>query len=143
MILKNIFSQVLTCVACVFLCIGCYSVHHGYQFDDQKEVEETLQMMVDRSAKIDDIVAKFGSPTFINSPINDTLCYASADGSKIMFNRFYNPKYAIMCVSFINGIAKKLEVKKVEHIKKEKFVKYDIKFDKRDYINPDTQTNKN
>ena len=138
---KNYLSVCISILFSLFA-VGCYPVHHGYKFDNQDEVKETLQIMVDRNAKIDEIVSKFGSPTFINSPINDMLCYASADGTKVMFNRFYNPKYVIMCISFENGIAKSLEVKKMEKKKKEKFVKYDIKFDKKDYLNTNERTNK-
>lgn len=132
---KDKISTILMPVLVSLFCFGCYSVHHGYKFENQTEAKETLQMMVERSAKIDDIVKKFGSPTFINSPINDVLCYASSDGTKVMFNRFYNPRYLIMCISFKNGVATKLEAKKMEQIKKEKFVTYNIKFDKHSYSN--------
>ena len=142
MIMRKNYLSVCISILFSFLSVGCYPVHHGYKFDNQDEVKETLQIMVDRNAKIDEIVSKFGSPTFINSPINDMLCYASADGTKIMFNRFYNPKYVIMCISFENGVSKSLEVKNMEQIKKEKFVKYDIKFDKKDYLSTNEQTNK-
>ena len=142
MIMRKNYLSVCISILFSLLSVGCYPVHHGYKFDTQEDAKETLQMMVDRNAKIDEIVSKFGSPTFINSPINDMLCYASADGTKVMFNRFYNPKYVIMCISFENGVSKSLEVKKMEQIKKEKFVKYDIKFDKKDYLNTNERTNK-
>ena len=118
----------------IYLFFGCYPVHHGYKFDNINEAKELLQQMVNNSAKVTDIIAQFGSPTFINSPINDMLCYACANGKKIIFNRFYDPSYTTMCISFKNGIAQKLEVKNLSNIKEEKFPKYKIKFNKNDDI---------
>ena len=121
--------------------VSCKTIHHGYKFENQEQIQ-SIKSMVDNKYSIEKVINVLGSPTFINSPINDMLCYASADGTKVMFNRFYNPKYVIMCISFENGIAKKFEIKKMEQIKKEKFVKYDVKFDKKDYLNTNKQTNK-
>lgn len=118
----------------VYLLSGCYPVYHGYKFDNISETKELLQQMVNNSAMATDIIAQFGSPTFINSPINDMLCYAGASGKKVMFNRFYNPNYTIMCVSFKNGVAQKLEVKNLSDIKEERLPKYSIKFNKNDDV---------
>ena len=77
---------------------SCTPIHRGYKFEDDDAV--TLQQMVEKKANINQIINKFGSPRFINSPINDTLCYIDADGKKVAFNRFFKPNYQFMCVFF-------------------------------------------
>ena len=113
-----------------FLCLlisSCSSVHHGYKFEDGDK--ETIKSMVERKSNIQEIINKFGSPTFINSPINDLLCYVSVDGKRIPFNRFYKPKYDFVCVQIENGIAKGMYWKTFDNIKEEKMVKYDNSID--------------
>lgn len=116
----------------LFLCFGflftsCSSVHHGYKFEDGDK--ETIKSMVEKKSNIQDIINKFGSPTFINSPINDLLCYVSVDGQRVPFNRFYKPKYDFVCVQVENGIANGLYFKTFDNIKEEQMVKYDNSID--------------
>lgn len=123
---KNDMKKVL------FLCIGllfasCSNVHHGYKFEDGDK--DTIKEMVARHSHIQEIINKFGSPTFINSPINDLLCYVSVDGKRVPFNRFYKPKYDFVCVQVENGLAKGMYFKTFDNIKEEKMVKYDNSID--------------
>ena len=90
----------------------------------QDEDRQEMRAMVERSAKVEEIVNKFGSPTFINAPINDNMCYASGEGTRIAFNRFVNPTYNMTCISFKEGIATGISTKKFSNIDVEKFVSY-------------------
>ncbi|MBQ7536778.1 MAG: hypothetical protein IJT14_01505, partial [Rickettsiales bacterium] len=104
----------------VFCGVACTPVHRGYKM--QEGDVETMKSMVERSAKVDEIVNKFGSPTFINAPINDNMCYASGDGTRIAFARFARPTYNIVCISFKDGVATGISNKKFNDIDVEKFV---------------------
>lgn len=105
-----------------FLSMACTPVHRGYKM--QEEDVQTMQAMVERSAKVDEIVNKFGSPSFINAPINDNMCYASGDGTRIAFARFTRPTYNMVCISFKDGVATGISSKKFNDIDVEKFVSY-------------------
>jgi hypothetical protein len=108
---------------------SCTPMHRGYKFEDDDAV--TLQQMVDKKANINQIINKFGSPSFINSPINDTLCYIDADGKKVAFNRFFKPNYQFMCVFFNEKqIATELKIMSLTKIKKTKMVEYNTSFNK-------------
>ena len=115
-------------ILCLFaiLC-GCSNVHHGYKFEEGDKT--TMQEMVNQHKTIQEIINHFGSPTFINSPINDLVCYTSVDGKSVPFNRFYKPKYDFACIKIENGIAKSLEQKTFDDIKEEKLISYDNKID--------------
>ena len=106
----------------VFLSFACTPVHRGYKM--QEDQLQEMQAMVERSAKIDEIVNKFGSPSFINAPINDNMCYAGGDGTRIAFARFAQPTYNIVCISFKDGVATGISSKKFNDIDVEKFVSY-------------------
>lgn len=112
-------SAALSLVLCG---IACTPVHRGYKM--QEEDIQTMQAMVERSAKVDEIVNRFGSPTFINAPINDNMCYASGDGTRIAFARFARPTYNIVCISFKDGVATGISNKKFNDIDVERFVSY-------------------
>lgn len=86
--------------------------------------------MVDKHATMTEILEKFGSPSFVNSPINDTICYVEANGKKIAFNRFYKPTYRYQCIVFENNKAVKLIKNTITKIEKKKMTKYDIKLEK-------------
>lgn len=90
----------------------------------QDEDRQKMQAMVERSAKVEEIVNKFGSPSFINAPINDNMCYASGDGTRIAFARFARPTYNMVCISFKDGVATGITSKKFNDIDVEKFVSY-------------------
>ena len=85
---------------------------------------EAMKSMVEKSAKIDEIVNKFGSPTFINAPMNNNMCYASGDGTRVAFARFARPTYNMTCISFKDGVATGISTKKFNNIDVEKFVSY-------------------
>ena len=106
----------------VFIGAACTPVHRGYKMQDEDRQE--MQAMVERSAKVEEIVNKFGSPTFINAPINDNMCYASGDGTRVAFARFANPTYNTTCISFKDGVATGISTKKFNDINVEKFVSY-------------------
>ena len=106
----------------VFCGVACTPVHRGYKMEEQDI--QTMQAMVERSAKVDEIVNKFGSPTFINAPINDNMCYASGDGTRIAFARFARPTYNTVCISFKDGVATGISTKKFNDIDVERFVHY-------------------
>lgn len=112
-------SATLSLVLCG---VACTPVHRGYKM--QEEDIQTMQAMVERSAKVDEIVNRFGSPTFINAPINDNMCYASGDGTRIAFARFARPTYNIVCISFKDGVATGISSKKFNDIDVERFVSY-------------------
>lgn len=101
---------------------ACTPVHRGYKM--QEGDIETMKAMVERSARIDDIVNKFGSPSFINAPMNDNMCYASGEGTRIAFNRFASPTYNMTCITFKDGVATGITTKKFNDINVEKFVSY-------------------
>lgn len=107
---------------------SCTNIHHGYKFE--KDDDLTIQKMVENKVTISEIVNKFGSPTFINNPINDTICYIGGDGKRMALSRFYKPTYHYVCIVFENGRAKALQNKTIEKINKEKMVNYDISFEK-------------
>ena len=102
--------------------VACTPVHRGYKM--QEEDIQTMQTMVERSAKIDEIVNRFGSPTFINAPINDNMCYASGEGTRVAFARFAKPTYDTVCTSYKDGVANGISIKKFNNIDVEKFVSY-------------------
>ena len=106
----------------VFLGAACTPVHRGYKM--QEGDVEAMKSMVERSAKIDEIVNKFGSPTFINAPMNNNMCYASGDGTRVAFARFARPTYNTTCISFKDGVATGISTKKFNNIDVEKFVSY-------------------
>ena len=116
---------------CLFLAtfpIGCISSHKGYKIEDDMSIN--LQRMVSNRATVHEIINKFGSPTFINNPINDTFCYIDANDKKVAFNRFYKPNYQFICVVFEQERAKELKQMSLTKIKKTKMVKYDTSFEK-------------
>ena len=106
----------------VFFVVACTPVHRGYKM--QEDQLQEMQAMVERSAKVDEIVNKFGSPSFINAPINDNMCYASGDGTRVAFARFARPTYNTVCISFKDGVATGISSKKFNDIDVEKFVGY-------------------
>ena len=112
-------SAALSLVLCG---VACTPVHRGYKM--QEEDVQTMKAMVERSANVDEIVNKFGSPSFINAPINDNMCYASGDGTRIAFARFVRPTYNTTCISFKDGVANGISTKKFNDIDVEKFVSY-------------------
>lgn len=112
-------SAALSLVLCE---VACTPVHRGYKM--QEEDIQTMQAMVESSAKVEEIVNRFGSPTFINAPINDNMCYASGDGTRIAFARFARPTYNIVCISFKDGVATGISSKKFNDIDVERFVSY-------------------
>ena len=115
-------------ILCLFLLIcGCNNVHHGYKFEENDK--STMQEMVNQHKTIQEIINHFGSPTFINSPINDLICYASVDGRSVPFNRFYKPTYDFVCIKTKNNIAQSLEQKTFNEIKEEKLISYNNKID--------------
>ncbi len=101
---------------------ACTPVHRGYKMEEQDI--QTMQAMVERSAKIEEIVNRFGSPSFINAPMNDNMCYASGDGTRVAFARFARPTYNTVCISFKDGVATGISSKKFNDIDVEKFVSY-------------------
>ena len=106
----------------VFFVVACTPVHRGYKM--QEDQLQEMQAMVERSAKVDEIVNKFGSPSFINAPINDNMCYASGDGTRVAFARFARPTYNTVCISFKDGVATGISSKKFNDIDVERFVGY-------------------
>ena len=106
----------------VFLGAACTPVHRGYKM--QEDQLQEMQAMVERSAKVDEIVNRFGSPSFINAPINDNMCYASGDGTRVAFARFVRPTYNTTCISFKDGVANGISTKKFNDIDVERFVHY-------------------
>ena len=108
--------------------ISCTSAHKGYKLEEDTNVN--LQRMVEKRATIQQVISKFGSPTFINSPINDTICYIDADGKKVAFNRFFRPSYQFVCVIFDeNQTAKELKQMSLTKIEKSRMVRYDTSFE--------------
>ena len=103
-------------------------MHKGYKIEEKQE--KILQEMVNKKCTLSDIINEFGSPTFVNAPMNDTICYVEGEGKKIAFNRFYKPTYRFLCVSFENNIAQKLTSKTINKIEKQKMIKYDLTFKK-------------
>ena len=89
-----------------------------------------IQQLVSQKANINQIINKLGSPSFVNSPINDTLCYIDANGKKVAFNRFYRPNYQFLCIIFENQIAKEIKQASLSQIKKTKMIKFDTSFEK-------------
>jgi len=89
-----------------------------------------MRQMVAQKATIQQIIDKFGSPSFINSPVNDTICYVEANGKKVAFNRFYAPTYQFACITFENDVAKDIQIKSISSIQKQKMVKYNTSFEK-------------
>ena len=106
----------------VFCGVACTPVHRGYKMEEQDI--QTMKSMVERSAKVDEIVNKFGSPTFINAPMNDNMCYASGEGTRVAFARFAKPTYDTVCTSYKDGVANGISIKKFNNIDVEKFVSY-------------------
>ena len=106
----------------LFLTVACTPVHRGYKM--QEDQLQEMQAMVERSAKIEEIVNRFGSPSFINAPINDNMCYASGDGTRVAFARFARPTYNTVCISFKDGVATGISSKKFNDIDVERFVGY-------------------
>ena len=122
-------------IVVIFICFcgamfaqSCSSVHRGYKFEDGDAL--TMRQMVEQKATIQQIINKFGSPSFINSPVNDTICYVEANGKKVAFNRFYAPTYQFACITFENDVAKDIQIKSISSIKKQKMVKYNTSFEK-------------
>ena len=111
-----------------FILTYCSKVHKGYKFETNDAM--TIQQMVSQGANINQIINKFGSPSFVNSPINDTICYIDANGKKVAFNRFYKPTYQFLCIVFENQIAKEIKQMSLTNIQTAKMISYDIKFDK-------------
>ena len=126
-VIRNIFVVLFYFCGVAFL-QSCSSVHRGYKFEDGDTL--TMRQMVLQKSTIQQIMNKFGSPSFINAPINDTICYVEANGKKIAFNRFYAPTYQFACITFENDVAKDLQIKSISSIKKQKMVKYDTSFNK-------------
>ncbi len=112
------------------LCItsGCLPVHRGYKFEEDDI--ENIQDAVSKNLTMKEIIEKFGSPSFINSPMNDIICYIDADGKRVSFNRFYRPNYQFVCIKFENQIAKEIKQMSITKIQKTKMVKYNTIFTK-------------
>ena len=126
-IIKNIIV-VLCVIYSITVLQSCYSVHRGYKFEDGDTL--TMRQMVEQKATIQQIIDNFGAPSFINAPMNDTICYVEANGKKIAFNRFYAPTYQFACITFENDVAKDIQIKSISSIKKQKMVKYNTNFEK-------------
>ena len=124
MFFKKIFflSIVITSIT------ACSSVHKGYKVEEDDKM--IIQQLVSQKANINQIINKLGSPSFVNSPINDTLCYIDANGKKVAFNRFYRPNYQFLCIIFENQIAKEIKQASLSQIKKTKMIKFDTSFEK-------------
>ena len=86
--------------------------------------------MVSQGYTKQQIVNELGSPSFINSPMNDTFCYVGAEGRKVAFNRFYRPKYNLSCITFEGERASKIINKTFDQVKVEKFTKYKVNAEK-------------
>ena len=116
----------------IFSCLvlsNCEKVHKGYKFYDNDK--EKMEKMVEDHSTIQEIINEFGSPSFVNSPINDMICYIDAEGKKVAFNRFYSPTYHFMCIVFDEEKkAKELKKQSLTKIKKSKMVKFDTNFQK-------------
>ena len=135
---KSIFTRSPYCqtdylrviVVMLFSCVfsSCSPVQHGYKIED--DMPSKIQKMVDEKANINQIIMTFGSPSFANSPINDTICYVEANGKKIAFNRFYKPTYKFLCIIFENQIAKETKSWTLAKIEKMKMTNYNFKLEK-------------
>ena len=112
--------------------VSCKTVHHGYKFENQEQIQ-SIKSMVNNKYSIEKVINVLGSPTFINSPINDTMCYAGVDIKSVAFNPFFYQKYAIVCISFEENIAKDIIIKEYTDIKEEKFIKYNVSLKKNDF----------
>ncbi|GEM_PF-2852590 len=124
-------KKVITIQAIVFMCAfisTCTPVQHGYKIED--DMPTRLQKMVEEKANINQIIATFGSPSFANSPMNDTICYVEANGKKIAFNRFYKPTYKFLCVVFENQIAKEVSSWTLAKVEKKKMINYSFEPEK-------------
>lgn len=129
--MKQKVNLFLFSIIAVFLLNACSSVHRGYKFeknDSTGEIKEVsaIAEIVKKKNTIQEILEVLGSPTFINAPINDVVCYASADGMRVAFNRFYRPKYDILCIRFDQktGTVKDYFISSFTEIQKERFTKY-------------------
>ena len=105
MLKKN--SKFIFTIFFLLILNNCTPVHKGYKIEEGQK--EKMQSMVDKKYTLNQVINEFGSPTFVNSPINDTICYVEGEGKKVAFNRFYRPTYRFLCISFENNIAQKLE----------------------------------
>ena len=116
------FNLYISIVA-VFLLYGCNPVHRGYKFEERDI--ENLQKAVKNHATFDSIVHDFGTPSYINSPMNNTICYIEANGKRFAFDRFFKPTYKIACIEFNKkNISIKLTYKELKEPKKAKILDY-------------------
>ncbi len=120
----------------------CVPVHHGYKFEDKEQIDKVKEMVTNDDS-ISQIISYFGSPSFINSPFNDTICYISADGKRVAFNRFYNPTYHLLCFTFKENKVVDLIDKDINNLKEAKFTKYKMKLNKKDFELSKQEINKN
>ena len=129
--MKKKVNLFLFSIVALFLFNACSPVHRGYKFDKNKDTGEIKEVgvvaeMIKKNNTIKEIIDILGSPTFINSPTNDMVCYASADGTRIAFNRFYRPKIDVLCIHFDQktGAVKDYFISSFTEIQKEHFTKY-------------------
>lgn len=121
---KSFFQLTIICI----LLNGCLSVHRGYKFEENDEID--IKTAVEKKLTMTEIIDKFGSPSFINHPMNDIICYIDAEGKRVSFNRFFKPNYQFMCIFFENQVAKELKQMSLTRIKKTKMTKYNTSFKK-------------
>lgn len=125
--MRNILSLIL-----ILTLSHCVPVHHGYKFEDNEQIN-TAKEMANNGSSISEIISYLGSPSFINSPINDTICYISADGKRVAFNRFYNPTYHLLCFTFKENKVVSLIDEKINNLREAKFSNYKFKLNKKDF----------
>lgn len=125
--MKRIFSLSILLIS-IFYTTNCTTVNKGYGVEE--DTDEEMIEMANKNASIQEFMEKFGSPSFINAPKNDTICYVYAKGKQIAFNRFYKPIHQYICITFENNVAKSYEQKSLTKINKVKMKKFDTKFEK-------------
>lgn len=125
-------KKVLLLILPILTLSYCFPVHHSYKFEDKEQIN-TAKEMAKNGAIISEIVSYLGSPSFINSPINDTICYISEDGKRVAFVRFYNPTYHLLCFTFKEKKVIDIIDKEMNNLKDTKLTKYKFKINKKDF----------
>lgn len=125
--------KTLLLIVAIFTLSHCYPIHHSYKFEDKEQIN-TAKEMAKNDMAINKIVSYLGSPSFINSPMNDTICYISEEGKRIAFVRFYNPTYHLLCFTFKEQKVIDVIDKEINNLKDTKFTKYKFKINKKDFV---------